>query len=197
MDYRIFNVHTWLFLCVRVHTGGLCTPTASQHNVFDSEKLSHIFLVLLTQAGFEPPIFWIFGYHRIRRSIVFSVHLCWANNYYYNYPWTHSSQSLQIHSKHRRAESFETCCKCVLLLVQITRLELLFTCTVQKYILSFCNYIWMQILFLKMQVNGPLPKHYKQIHRELCHRWFMVKCFFNKERKKRKKERFFLNKLIN
>ena len=45
-----------------LYTRGLGTPTASQHNVFDSEKVSHRVLVLLTQAGFEPPIFlylWI------------------------------------------------------------------------------------------------------------------------------------------
>ena len=42
IDYRIFNVHTWSFSCVRIHTG--------QH--FDSEKLSKTFLVL--QTGFEP-----------------------------------------------------------------------------------------------------------------------------------------------
>ena len=29
----------------------------SQHNIFDSEKLWHIFLVLLTQTGFEPQVF--------------------------------------------------------------------------------------------------------------------------------------------
>ena len=34
--------------------GGVGTSTASQPNIFDSEKLSQIFLVLLTQAGFEP-----------------------------------------------------------------------------------------------------------------------------------------------
>ena len=54
-------------MCVRdysyacIYTQGLGTPTASQHNVFDSENLSqfHIVLIHLTQAGFEP-IFWIF-----------------------------------------------------------------------------------------------------------------------------------------
>ena len=40
-----------------VSTRGLDTQTASQHNIFDSEQLSQIFLVLLTQAGFEPPVF--------------------------------------------------------------------------------------------------------------------------------------------
>ena len=42
MDYGIFNLHTWSFLCMH-----MCTdpPTASQHNIFDSEKLN--FLVLL------------------------------------------------------------------------------------------------------------------------------------------------------
>ena len=37
-----------------VYTRGLCTPAASQHNIFDEENLSQIFLVLLTQAGYEP-----------------------------------------------------------------------------------------------------------------------------------------------
>ena len=47
MDYRIFNVRTCSFLCVRMYTHrGLDTPIASQHNIFDSEKLSQMFLVL-------------------------------------------------------------------------------------------------------------------------------------------------------
>ena len=33
------------------------TLITSQHNVFDLEKLPHIFLVLLTPAGFEPRVF--------------------------------------------------------------------------------------------------------------------------------------------
>ena len=37
-----------------VHTWGLGTLTASQHNIFDSEKLSQIFLVLKT--GFKPRV---------------------------------------------------------------------------------------------------------------------------------------------
>ena len=39
MDYWIFNVRTWSFVCARMHTGGLGTPTVSQHNLFDSENL--------------------------------------------------------------------------------------------------------------------------------------------------------------
>ena len=50
--------------CACVYTQGLGTPTASQHNIFDSEKLSQIFLVLLTRAGFEPLILG----SRVRRS---------------------------------------------------------------------------------------------------------------------------------
>ena len=43
-----------------VHTGVWHTNCESaQRGVFYSEKLSQIFLVLLTQAGFAPPIFWI------------------------------------------------------------------------------------------------------------------------------------------
>ena len=54
MDYRIFTTHTWSFLCVRMYTQGLGTPTVSQHNILDSEKL-------LTQTGFKPPVFgsWV------------------------------------------------------------------------------------------------------------------------------------------
>ena len=33
------------------------TETTQTHNAFDSKKLSQICLVLLTQSGFEPPIF--------------------------------------------------------------------------------------------------------------------------------------------
>ena len=33
------------------------TPTASQPNILDSEKLSQLFLVLLMQTGFEPRVF--------------------------------------------------------------------------------------------------------------------------------------------
>ena len=33
-----------------MYTQGLGTPTASQYNIFDSEKLSQVVLVLLTQA---------------------------------------------------------------------------------------------------------------------------------------------------
>ena len=59
MSYRIFNVRMWSFLCVRIHTRGLSTQTASQHNIFDSEKLNNKNIVLLT--GFEPQSFasWV------------------------------------------------------------------------------------------------------------------------------------------
>ena len=57
MDYRIFNVHTRSFLYVNIiYTRGFGTLT-SQHNIFDSEKLSHIFFVLMTGPGFKPPVF--------------------------------------------------------------------------------------------------------------------------------------------
>ena len=49
MDYTMFNVCMWSFLCVRIHM------TAIQHNMFDLEKLSQIVLVLL--VGFEHLIF--------------------------------------------------------------------------------------------------------------------------------------------
>ena len=44
------------YACVYTRQLGT-TPTACQHNSFYSEKLSHIFVVILMQAGFEPPIF--------------------------------------------------------------------------------------------------------------------------------------------
>ena len=36
---------------VCVYTRGLGTPTASQYNIFDPEKLSQMFLVLLIDSG--------------------------------------------------------------------------------------------------------------------------------------------------
>ena len=71
--FRVSVIHQTLtgttgsLTCVRdnsyecVYTRGLATPTASQHNIFDTEKLWQICLVLLhdmTQAGFEPPVCW-------------------------------------------------------------------------------------------------------------------------------------------
>ena len=57
MDYRIFNVRTYMIIliCARVYTlGQLGTPTASQHNIhFDSEKLTIFFFSALL-TGFEP-----------------------------------------------------------------------------------------------------------------------------------------------
>ena len=49
---------------------GLGTPTLSQHNIFDSKKLSQIFLVLLTQTGFKPPVFG----SRVWRSTNWATH---------------------------------------------------------------------------------------------------------------------------
>ena len=37
IEYRIFNVRTWAFLCVRIHTG---VGHISQHNILYSEKLT-------------------------------------------------------------------------------------------------------------------------------------------------------------
>ena len=69
--FRISVIHwtlTWTtgsLTCIRdhsyacVYTLGLGTPTMNQHNIFDSEKLSLIFLVLL--IGFQPRVFgsWV------------------------------------------------------------------------------------------------------------------------------------------
>ena len=52
MDYRIFIVHTWSFLCMRVHTGVGHTDGESAHF---SRKNSQILRVLLT--GFKPSAF--------------------------------------------------------------------------------------------------------------------------------------------
>ena len=59
IDYRIFNVRTWLFVCVRVHTGVGHTDCESAHRFWFGKTP--------TQAGFDPLIFWIFG-SGIRRS---------------------------------------------------------------------------------------------------------------------------------
>ena len=58
MDCRIFNVRTWLFLCVCIHTGvGHTGNESAQHS--DLEKLSQFFLLLRT--GFKPLVFgsWV------------------------------------------------------------------------------------------------------------------------------------------
>ena len=83
MDYGIFNVTVYVIILMRACTHGMWGEVggvggwggeglgvghtdniASQHNVFDSQKLSHCFLVPPAQAGFEPPIFG----SRVRRS---------------------------------------------------------------------------------------------------------------------------------
>ena len=55
MDYRIFNLRTWPFVYVRIHTGVGVHREASQRNLLDSEKKIKVFLLLLT--GFEPSSF--------------------------------------------------------------------------------------------------------------------------------------------
>ena len=79
MYYRIFNMRTWLFLCVRVHTGGGIGHTDSESVHFWLGKALTIYSVLLTQARFEPPIFG----SRIRRSNN------WATLYIYQ-PTSHA-----------------------------------------------------------------------------------------------------------
>ena len=51
--------HSYACVCIIIYKRGLGTPTASQHNIFDLEKLSQSFLVLLT--GFELRVFgsWV------------------------------------------------------------------------------------------------------------------------------------------
>ena len=63
MDCRIFNVRTRSFLCMRIlYTPGFGTPT-SQHNIYILARnwchLKKIYIVLLTQMGFEPRVFSI------------------------------------------------------------------------------------------------------------------------------------------
>ena len=57
MDYRIFNVRTWSFLCARIHTGGWAhRQWVDQHNIFDSEKLAQFIpRVVFRLRYFIPP----------------------------------------------------------------------------------------------------------------------------------------------
>ena len=48
-------VHDHVYACVHTH-GGLAPPTANQHTIFDSEKLT-FFSFLVLQTGFEPRSF--------------------------------------------------------------------------------------------------------------------------------------------
>ena len=48
-------VYDHAFLCVRIYTRGLGTPTACQHTILTRKKRSHSFPVLRT--GFEPRVF--------------------------------------------------------------------------------------------------------------------------------------------
>ena len=67
MDYRIFNVRTWSFLCVRIlYTRGLGTPTASQHNIFDSKKITIVYCAS-NAGGVRTSGLWI-ARSRVRRS---------------------------------------------------------------------------------------------------------------------------------
>ena len=80
MEYRIFNVRTWLCLCERVDTGVVGHSDSESAQLVDSEKLSNICLVPLTVPGFELRVFG----SRIRRSTnwatpsssVISVQIC-------------------------------------------------------------------------------------------------------------------------
>ena len=54
LDYRIFIVRTWSFLCVRVHTGGWAHRQRVS-TIYLTRKNSQMFIVLLT--GFEPSSF--------------------------------------------------------------------------------------------------------------------------------------------
>ena len=54
MDYRIFNVRMWSFLCVHITHGGW--SHRQQLSTFFSQKNSQMFLVL--RVGFELWVFW-------------------------------------------------------------------------------------------------------------------------------------------
>ena len=57
MDYRICSVRTWSFFCVTcAYTRGLGIPTASQHNIFDSEKLT---IFSWAPDGIRTSVIWI------------------------------------------------------------------------------------------------------------------------------------------
>ena len=102
----IFNVGTFSLLCMRTHTRGLGTPTASENNIFDSEKLSQMFLVL--QTGFEPrvsldaidysiyPMSCTLTFHVCRgtQCLLISVLVSLSNSYRYKRHWTHAGPSL-------------------------------------------------------------------------------------------------------
>ena len=47
--------------CASVYTRGLGTLTASQHNIFDSEKLTYIQFVFLCPDGIRNFVLWILG----------------------------------------------------------------------------------------------------------------------------------------
>ena len=84
-SFRVSTIHrtlTWTsgsLTCVPdhsyacVYTRGLGMST-SQHNIFDSEKLSQVCLVLLTQTGFEPRVFG----SRARRSTHWATPSPWC-----------------------------------------------------------------------------------------------------------------------
>ena len=69
VDDRIFNVRAWSFLCSACTHGGWATPTASQHNMFDSDKLSHFFVLCFWRGSNEPLVFG----SRVRRSIIWTT----------------------------------------------------------------------------------------------------------------------------
>ena len=70
MDDRIFNACMRLFLCVRVlYTQGLGTPTASQHNTFDSEELSQIALVSASGLEISSPTLYQWSHPVTPKSV--------------------------------------------------------------------------------------------------------------------------------
>ena len=54
IDHRIFNVRTWSFLCVRIHTRG--TPTTSHQDIFYSGRGGMITICLVLLTVFEPRV---------------------------------------------------------------------------------------------------------------------------------------------
>ena len=54
IDYRVFNVHTCSFLCMRIHTWvGLGKPTASRHNITKCDhRQDSLAMTKLTQLSF-------------------------------------------------------------------------------------------------------------------------------------------------
>ena len=90
MDYRIFSVLMWSFLCVRIHTGGLGTHW-QRVTTFLTKKTAFFFLVLLTG-------FWTKNTDVIESRVRCSSH--WATlSPAHSHPVTPSASSIYLSQK--------------------------------------------------------------------------------------------------